>query len=195
VQQIALIFREELPLVAAKLSPRFHPFFCSQVASTFVPRFVDAIYACKRIGEMGAQQMSLDAHALKNVLLQVPAITAASVAADPKRAALAPGAPPPVAYRSFVKYVSSEMSKAEALVKTLVSPAERLIVTWRALLPKSSVEDLQRIMALRGIAKRQEQEQLLQAYNSTAGPDDQLKIKTAEKGDKFSNIFSQLRSN
>lgn len=76
VQQVAAILREELPIVAAHLSPRYAPFFCNQIASTFIPRYVDAIYKCRRIGETGAQQMSLDAHSLKNVLLQVPNLTA-----------------------------------------------------------------------------------------------------------------------
>ena len=149
VSQCALIFREELPLVAAKLSPRYHPFFCSQIASTFIPRFVDSIYRCKRIGEMGAQQMSLDAHALKNVLLGVPSISSAG-AGDASSAggasARAPGASAiQPSHRSFHKYVNTEMSKAEALIKTLVSPNERLIVTFKALLPKSNVDDLMRV--------------------------------------------------
>ena len=48
-------------------------------------------------------------------------------------------------------------------------------------------------MNLRGL-KRTEQEQLVNTYNATVGSEDQLKLK-AERSDKFSNIFSQLRSN
>lgn len=85
------------------------------------------------------------------------------------------------------------MGKAEALLKTLVSPNDRLLVTFRALLPKSTIDDLQRILALRGL-KRAEQEALVAAYNQTVAEEDQLKLKP-ERNDKFSNIFSQLRAN
>jgi hypothetical protein len=47
-------------------------------------------------------------------------------------------------------------------------------------------------MNLRGL-KRHEQEQLVNSYNNTVGPEDQLKLK-AERSDKFSSIFSQLRN-
>jgi hypothetical protein len=137
VAQCLLIFKDELPLVSAKLSPRYHPFFCNQIASTFIPRYVDSIYKCRRIGEMGAQQMSLDAHALKNVLLAVPNISAAGEQADKAKAR-------PV-NKTYQKYVNTEMGKAEALIKTLVSPNERLIVTFKALLPKSNIDDLMRV--------------------------------------------------
>jgi DNA-binding transcriptional ArsR family regulator len=138
VGECAAILREELPSLISKLSPKYHPFLFSQIASTFIPRYVDSIYKCRRIGEMGAQQMSLDAHALKNVLLSVPTLgTSAPSSSKP------PSAPP--AYKTYVKYVSTEMGKAEALLKTLVSPNERLIVTFKALLPKSSMEDLMRV--------------------------------------------------
>ena len=49
------------------------------------------------------------------------------------------------------------------------------------------------IMHLRGL-KRAEQESLVSAYNATVAPEDQLKLK-AERSDKFSSIFAQLRSN
>jgi hypothetical protein len=52
---------------------------------------------------------------------------------------------------------------------------------------------LNQIMNLRGL-KRNEQESLVNTYNTTVGPEDQLKLK-AERSDKFSSIFSQLRNN
>lgn len=155
VGQVAAVFREELPLVAGKLSPRYHPFFCNQVASTFIPRFVDAIYKCRSVGGVGAQQMSLDAHALKNVLLNVPSIAAAAIDPAGGKGSKAGGAggaggASSVAQKSYARYVNTEMSKAEALIKTLVSPNERLIVTFKALLPKSNVDDLMRVRRCAG---------------------------------------------
>jgi len=190
VTQVASCLREEIPLVARHLSPRYAPFFCNQLASTFIPRYMESIFKCRRIGQMGAQQMSLDAHALKNVLLQVPnlvALSAAQAAGEEKKVK-------PVQNKSYLKYVNTEMSKAEALLKTLVSPNDRLIVTFKALLPKSSIDDLLKILNLRGLTKRSDQEALIHAYNATVATEDQLKFKQPERTtDKFS-LFSQLRA-
>ena len=39
-----------------------------------MPRYMSAIYATKRIGEFGAQQLLLDAAAIRGLLLGVPAL-------------------------------------------------------------------------------------------------------------------------
>ena len=81
-----------------------------------------------------------------------------------------------VATKSYTKYVTTEMSKAEALLKTLVSPNERLIVTFKALLPKSSTDDLYRVFTLKGL-KKGEIQALVDAYNAGRGsPEDQVKL-------------------
>ena len=195
-------FKEEMPLIARYLSPRYQPFYCNQLASHFIPRYVDAIYrqqqrtttllifptvtfpdsasflpccvvccaGSKRIGEMGAQQMSLDAHSLKATLLALPTL-GNDLDDDPAHRQRKKT----VATKSYTKYVTTEMSKAEALLKTLVSPNERLIVTFKALLPKSSTDDLYRVFTLKGL-KKQEIQQLLDAYNAQVSPEDQVKL-------------------
>ena len=46
----------------------------SQFARAIMPRYMSAIYATKRIGEFGAQQLLLDAAAIRGLLLGVPAL-------------------------------------------------------------------------------------------------------------------------
>ena len=45
-----------------------------QLARAFMPRYMQALYACKRIGEFGAQQMLLDTVAIREILLKVPSM-------------------------------------------------------------------------------------------------------------------------
>ena len=123
---------------------------------------------------MGAQQMSLDAHSLKATMLQLPTM-GNEAEEDANGQPVARPRKKTVATKSYTKYVTTEMSKAEALLKTLVSPNERLIVTFKALLPKSSTDELLRVFALKGL-KKQEIGLLVDAYNATVGADDQLKL-------------------
>lgn len=206
------IFKEELPSIARQLSPKFLPFFCNQIASTFIPRYVDTIYKCKRINDMGAQQMSLDASSIKQVLLALPVLATAEDEALNSLANAKPGRRAAGVPRTYTKYVTTEMSKAEALLKTMVAPNERLILTFKALLPKNSNEDLYRIFALRGL-KKNEFTPLIDAYNSSVQAEDQIRItgqagsstssstpftlsmpKSENKGPTFRNFISQLSS-
>jgi hypothetical protein len=180
VNELNALLHECLPTVHRMLSVSYHNFFCTQLVAAFIPRFVDAINKCRRINQTGAQQMQMDAHALKTVLLDTPNIMAARPAADDdardaKRDAKKKGA----AARAFGKFVNKEMGQAEALLKTLGSPAERLIDTFKTLMPDASAansaEDLGRIMNLRGL-KRTEQQVLVDTYNANVGPSSQVKL-------------------
>jgi len=74
----------------------------------------------------------------------------------------------------YTRYVKREMGKAEALLKTLVSPAERMITTFTSLLRENGkVEDIVKIMMLRGI-KKSDQQTLFEQYNLTVNPEDRL---------------------
>lgn len=42
--------------------------------SVFIPKFVNSLYKCKPIGTVGAEQLLLDTHSLKTVLLDLPSI-------------------------------------------------------------------------------------------------------------------------
>ena len=172
--ELIRILKHELPIIRRHLTPRYLNFFSTQLASSFIPRYVDAIYKAKRIGELGAQQLSLDAHSLKAVMVQLP--TLGEDVEDEQDGGMASRQrKKTVAQKGYVKFVTAEMSKAEALLKTIVSPNERLIVTFKALLPKSSSDDLYRVFTLKGL-KKQEIQQLVDQYNATVGPEDQVRL-------------------
>jgi hypothetical protein len=75
-----------------------------QLAASFAPRFHANIFRCKRISETGAQQMLLDTHAVKTLLLEVPSLGGQT--STPA---------------SYTKYVTREMSKAEHLLKVAIN--------------------------------------------------------------------------
>jgi len=181
VNQINNIFREDAPVIAKLVSPAYHIFFCTQMVSRFIPSYVSSIFKCKRIGELGGQQMALDANTLTSILLGIPDL--GQEEADEKKDGETKegekkGTPqkkkPQVKVTAYSKYVKREMGKAEALLKTLVSPAERMITTFTSLLRENGkVEDLVKIMMLRGI-KKSDQQALFEGYNLTVNPEDRL---------------------
>jgi len=177
------IIKDTMPIIHQSLSPRYVPLFCNQFAAMFIPRYVESIYRCKRIGEMGAQQMSLDAHSLKSTLLALPTLTRKDGEQTEETMVGDDGhvkkpAKANIASKSYTRYVNTEMSKAEALLKTLVSPTERLILTFKALLPKNTTDDLYRICTLRGMTKKEIQS-AVDVYNASVGVEDQVKLNTS----------------
>jgi len=117
VNQISLTFASSVPTAGCLLSSDYFRFFCDKFTASFIPRFYGSILRCKRLSEPGAQQMLLDTHAVKTLLLELP-----SLGSD-----TAPG--------SYVKSVNKEMAKSEALLKVVLSPLEGIAETFIALVP------------------------------------------------------------
>lgn len=61
VSAISAALKEEVPTVALLISGAYHNFFCTTMVSTLIPKYIDTIFKCRRVGEMGAQQMAMDA--------------------------------------------------------------------------------------------------------------------------------------
>jgi hypothetical protein len=68
----------------------------------------------------------------------------------------------------YVKLVSREMGKAEALLKVILSPVEGLCDTFRALLPDSPTADFKTVLDLKGL-KKSEQTALTEEWSRRAG--------------------------
>ncbi|KAH9697162.1 vacuolar protein sorting-associated protein 53 A [Citrus sinensis] len=65
---------------------------------------------------------------------------------------------------SYTKFVSREMSKAEALLKVILSPVDSVADTYRALLPEGTPMEFQRILELKGL-KKADQQTILDDFN------------------------------
>ncbi|XP_022718164.1 vacuolar protein sorting-associated protein 53 A-like isoform X2 [Durio zibethinus] len=67
----------------------------------------------------------------------------------------------------YSKFVSREMSKAEALLKVILSPVDSVADTYRALLPEGTPMEFQRILELKGL-KKSDQQSILDDFNKGA---------------------------
>ncbi|MCO5581011.1 hypothetical protein L7F22_034887 [Adiantum nelumboides] len=147
VNGISAVLSSSVPAIGALLSPLYYQFFLDKLAASFAPRFYANIYKCKRISETGAQQMLLDTHAVKTLLLEVPSLGGQNAASA-----------------SYNKFIGLEMGKAEALLKVILLPVESIADTYRALLLEGTVTDFQRLLDLKGL-KKAEQQPLLDYFN------------------------------
>ncbi|XP_037495111.1 vacuolar protein sorting-associated protein 53 A isoform X2 [Jatropha curcas] len=132
VNGINMILTSSIPVLGSLLSPIHFQYFLDKLASSLGPRFYANIFKCKQISETGAQQMLLDTQAVKTILLEIPSLGRQTSTAA-----------------SYSKFVSREMSKAEALLKVILSPVDSVADTYRALLPEGTPMEFQRILELK----------------------------------------------
>ncbi|OVA04164.1 Vps53-like [Macleaya cordata] len=147
VNSINLILTSSIPVLGSLLSPIYFQFFLDKLAASLGPRFYLNIYKCKHISETGAQQMLLDTQAVKTILLDIPSLGRKTSGAA-----------------SYSKFVNREMSKAEALLKVILSPIDSVGDTYRALLPEGTPSEFQRILELKGL-KKADQQSILDDFN------------------------------
>ncbi|MCL7031585.1 hypothetical protein MKW94_017234 [Papaver nudicaule] len=148
VNSINLILNSSIPVLGSLLTPIYFQFFLDKLAASLGPRFYLNIYKCKHISETGAQQMLLDTQAVKTILLDIPSL----------------GRTQKTSASSYSKFVSREMSKAEALLKVILSPVDSVGDTYRALLPEGTPSEFQRILELKGL-KKADQQSILDDFN------------------------------
>nr|GLL23197.1 vacuolar protein sorting-associated protein 53 A isoform X1 [Ipomoea trifida]GMC77247.1 vacuolar protein sorting-associated protein 53 A [Ipomoea batatas] len=147
VNGINTILTSSIPVLGNLLSTIYFQFFLDKLASSLGPRFYLNIFKCKQISETGAQQMLLDTQAVKTILLEIPSLA--------KQTSGAAG---------YSKFVSREMSKAEALLKVILSPFDSVADTYCALLPEGTPTEFQRILELKGL-KKTDQQSILDDFN------------------------------
>ncbi|TXG52976.1 hypothetical protein EZV62_022145 [Acer yangbiense] len=147
VNGINMILTSSIPVLGSLLSPVYFQFFLDKLASSLGPRFYANIFKCRHISETGAQQMLLDTQAVKTILLDIPSLGRQTASAA-----------------SYSKFVTREMSKAEALLKVILSPVDSVADTYRALLPEGTPMEFQRILELKGL-KKADQQSILDDFN------------------------------
>ncbi|CAN1159233.1 Vacuolar protein sorting-associated protein 53 A [Linum perenne] len=152
VNGINMILTSSTPVLGSLLAPVHFQYFLDKLASSLGPRFYTNIFKCKQISETGAQQMLLDTQAVKTILLEIPVLGRQMSSAS-----------------SYSKFVSREMSKAEALLKVILSPVDSVADTYRALLPEGTPMEFQRILELKGL-KKADQQTILDDFNKQSPP-------------------------
>ncbi|KAF0310102.1 Vacuolar protein sorting-associated protein 53 [Amphibalanus amphitrite] len=135
-------------------SRKYFTQFCVKFANSFIPKFIQHIYKCKPVSTVGAEQLLLDTHSLKTELLDLP-----SLGSQVQRNAPA----------SYTKIVVKGMTRAEMLLKVVMSPHERpadYVEQYGRLLPESDAAEFQKVLDMKGV-RRAEQSQLLDVFRSS----------------------------
>ncbi|XP_044738076.1 vacuolar protein sorting-associated protein 53 homolog [Chrysoperla carnea] len=155
VNAITSHLKQTIPILRDNLSSsrKYFTQFCIKFASSFIPKFTQNIYKCKPINTVGAEQLLLDTHMLKTVLIDLPSIGSQ---VDRK-------APPP-----YTKVVIKGMTKAEMILKVVMSPTDPIdsfVNQYLKLLPESQLSEFQKILDMKGL-KKSEQIILIETYKS-----------------------------
>ncbi|KAE9448027.1 hypothetical protein C3L33_20066, partial [Rhododendron williamsianum] len=175
INSINTILTSSIPVLGRLLSPIYFQFFLDKLASSLGPRFYLNIFKCKQISETGAQQMLLDTQAIKTILLDIPPL---GRQASSSSLCLSLHLVYDILFNfsgqtsgasNYSKFVSREMSKAEALLKVILSPIDSVADTYRALLPEGTPSEFQRILELKGL-KRADQQSILDDFDKR-GPE------------------------
>ena len=159
---------EMMPQLGEALTPLYVRFFCDKFVEAFVPRLIGNIYRCRRIGEVGAQQMQVDVGTLKATLLKLPTLGQANATAI------------------YTKLVGSELARAEQLLKLVQTPEEALEVTVEAARSSGVPIDLQKILELKGL-KKAESDKIIEALSDAHG---QFTTSAAEVAKKARSAFN-----
>ncbi|KAL1916446.1 uncharacterized protein VTP21DRAFT_5637 [Calcarisporiella thermophila] len=130
---------------------RYFRNFCDKFVESFVNKYLGNMMKCRPISEVGAEQMLLDAHALKTTLLEMT-----SMGADNP-------APPP---STFVKHVERSMRKIDTLLKVVLTPPdppEGIVENYIYLIGDKNSGNFQKILELKGL-KKSEQSSLIDTF-------------------------------
>ncbi|KAG5549619.1 hypothetical protein RHGRI_014809 [Rhododendron griersonianum] len=190
INSINTILTSSIPVLGRLLSPIYFQFFLDKLASSLGPRFYLNIFKCKQISETGAQQRLQSCIEIcwnsyvKYFYAILPLIY--YVVGHSGYKDHSSGYSPPWKTGEFIlvnnmnsltsgasnysKFVSREMSKAEALLKVILSPIDSVADTYRALLPEGTPSEFQRILELKVGLKRADQQSILDDFDKR-GPE------------------------
>ncbi|KAJ1185847.1 hypothetical protein NDU88_002634 [Pleurodeles waltl] len=153
VTSIVLHIKQNVPIIRDNLAStrKYFTQFCIKFANSFIPKFINHLFRCKPISMVGAEQLLLDTHSLKTVLLDLPSIGSQVVRKAPA---------------SYTKIVVKGMTRAEMILKVVMAPHEPSIVfvdNYIKLLVDCNTETFQKILDMKGL-KRSEQSSMLDLF-------------------------------
>uniref|UniRef100_A0A8C5LWN4 Vacuolar protein sorting-associated protein 53 homolog n=1 Tax=Leptobrachium leishanense TaxID=445787 RepID=A0A8C5LWN4_9ANUR len=153
VTSIILHIKQNVPIIRDNLSStrKYFTQFCIKFANSFIPKFINHLFKCKPTSMVGAEQLLLDTHSLKTVLLDLPSIGSQVVRKAPA---------------SYTKIVVKCMTRAEMILKVVMAPHEPSVVfvdNYIKLLTDCNTETLQKILEMKGL-KRSEQNAMLELF-------------------------------
>ncbi|KAJ3071482.1 Vacuolar protein sorting-associated protein 53 [Podochytrium sp. JEL0797] len=145
-------------------TPKYLRTFFDKFSESFLNKFHASIYRCRPISEVGAEQLLLDTHALKTILIQMTHVGNHSELSPTSDAKV----PPPAA---FLKILGKGVLKVEQLLKVVLrtpEPPSGIVETFVLLFPEGDSTALQKILELKGL-KRAEQLPILECFQQRVG--------------------------
>ena len=123
--------------------------FCVKFVNSFIPKFISYIVKCKplisvvgnEVRTFGAEQLLLDTHSLKTILMDLPSIGSQVMRKPPA---------------SYTKIVVREMTRAEMMLKVVMSrmdSARDYVDYYMKLLQDSDLGMFQKLLDMKGIKK------------------------------------------
>lgn len=184
VNSIISHFKQTIPIIRDNLSSsrKYYTQFCHKFVNSFVPKYINNLYKCRPTNSqdgtnniLGCEQLLLDTHSLKTVLLDLP-----SIGSQVNRKAPA----------SYTKTVVKFMTKAEMIIKVVMAPINPAFTEqFLKLLPDSSITEFQKLLDMKGV-KRVDQTNLVEMFKRSA-PKENL---TSESGFSLTGDFENLDS-
>ncbi|KAG1693746.1 Vacuolar protein sorting-associated protein 53 [Nymphon striatum] len=155
VTAITTHIRHMVPVIRDNLasSRKYFTQFCVKFANSFIPKFIGHLFKCKPISTEGAEQLLLDTHMLKTVLLDLPSVGSQVIRKAPA---------------SFTKIVVKGMTKAEMILKVVMAPhdpPQGFVENYMKLLPESDLTEFQKVMDMKGL-KRGDQNTMIDVFCS-----------------------------
>ncbi|XP_038059447.1 vacuolar protein sorting-associated protein 53 homolog isoform X1 [Patiria miniata] len=155
VTAITTHIKQTLPTIRDNLASarKYFTQFCIKFANSFIPRFVSHMCKCKPISTVGAEQLLLDTHSLKTVLLDLPSIGS-------KVSRKAPA--------SYTKIVVKGMTKAEMILKVVMSPADppqSFVDNYIKLIADRDTANFQKVLDMKSL-KRSDQNTMLELFRT-----------------------------
>uniref|UniRef100_A0A8C5C5S6 Vacuolar protein sorting-associated protein 53 homolog n=1 Tax=Gadus morhua TaxID=8049 RepID=A0A8C5C5S6_GADMO len=153
VTSVIMHIKQNVPIIRDNLAStrKYFTQFCIKFTNSFIPKFINHLFRCKPISMVGAEQLLLDTHSLKTVLLDLP-----SIGSQVHRKAPA----------SYTKIVVKGMTRAEMILKVVMAPHEPAVVfvdNYIKLLADGNPETFQKILDMKGL-KRSEQSNMLDLF-------------------------------
>uniref|UniRef100_A0A3B3HC32 Vacuolar protein sorting-associated protein 53 homolog n=1 Tax=Oryzias latipes TaxID=8090 RepID=A0A3B3HC32_ORYLA len=153
VTSIIMHIKQNVPIIRDNLAStrKYFTQFCIKFTNSFIPKFINHLFRCKPISMVGAEQLLLDTHSLKTVLLDLPSIGSQVLRKAPA---------------SYTKIVVKGMTRAEMILKVVMAPHEPPVVfvdNYIKLLADGNPETFQKVLDMKGL-KRSEQSSMLELF-------------------------------
>lgn len=143
VSSLINIFHQYFPVIRENLLdvPDLFHNFCLKFSDVFIKKFVSNIYKCKPLSQGAAEQLLLDSHTLKKILLDQPEFKSKQKNTTPA---------------VYINSVTSGMTKAEMILKIVLvpsNPADLFVDNYFKLFQAKDLGEFQKIIEMKGLKK------------------------------------------